>query len=342
MHAAHRTLFPTGETTDFYFNQHWSDLDLLLKNKNVIFITDENIFKNYPSFFHQKNTLVLPAGETSKSMETVVNITKDLIAFEADKTSFLVGVGGGVISDITGFVAAVYMRGIAVGFVPTSLLGMVDAAIGGKNGVNFQTYKNSIGTIRQPDFIFYDYQFLATLPDEEWSNGFAEIIKYGCILDKNILDDLSQHSIAFFKQQPQALQRIITQCALLKIKIVQEDTLEKDKRKLLNFGHTVGHAIENTYQLSHGKAVAIGMIIAAKLSEKYTALPTDAVLFLKTLIEKYKLPTTVNYATNEVMQALKMDKKRKNNFIDFIVLQTLGKAEIRPTSFDEIEQILTA
>lgn len=328
------------ETTTYYFGSAGNEQEFLWKDRRVIFITDDNIYELYTSFFEQKETIVFPAGEDSKTWKTVKKIIAKLISLEVDKGYCLIGVGGGVVSDVVGFVASIYMRGLQVGFIPTSLLAMVDAAIGGKNGVNVNVYKNIIGTIRQPDFVYYDLDFLKTLPNEEWSNGFAEIIKYGCIFDETILRELSTHHLDFYKKNSEAPNRLIYQCASLKIKTVQEDAREKGIRKLLNFGHTVGHAIENLYGLSHGNAVAIGMMIAAQFSVRYMGLSSDAITLLKTLLGKYQLPSAFSYQTKDVMQVLKLDKKRTNNEIDFIVLKELGDAEIRKTGFDEIENIL--
>lgn len=337
LHTIH---FPSG-ITHYHSGNALTHLEEVVQNRNIVFITDENLYHHYRSFFEQQKLVVIPAGEVYKNWEIVKRIVDELIEQEVDRTYLVIGVGGGVLTDITGFVAAIYMRGLDVAFFPTSLLAMVDAAVGGKNGVNIDLFKNLAGTIRQPGFLFYDTAFLRTLPDAEWSNGFAEIIKYGCIFDRSILDELAGQDIAFYKNNTDALQLLIEKCVSLKNKTVLEDEHEKNVRKLLNFGHTVGHAIENQYGLAHGSAVAIGMMIACKLSEATTGFPEVATETVRTLLINYRLPVSFPYHTKDVMQLLKADKKRLDATIGFIVLTALGKAEIRKTSFEEIEAILS-
>lgn len=337
----HTVHFPSG-ATDYHFHQRIKNLEEIIKGRKVVTITDKNLFGLYSSFFENYKTIIIPTGEKNKTWETAKHIAEELIRHEVDKTHLLIGVGGGVVTDIAGFVAANYMRGISTAFIPTSLLAMVDAAIGGKNGVNIGVYKNMMGTVRQPKFIFYDVDFLQTLPEEEWCNGFAEIIKYGCIFDRMILDELAKNDIDFYKTDKAFLQSLIEKCVSLKNKTVLEDEHEKNIRKLLNFGHTVGHAIENTYQLAHGKAIAIGMMVACKLSEKQSRLKTNETSFLKNILQRYHLPTSFQPDIQAVMHTLKMDKKRANHTIDFVVLEKLGKASVRKTTFTEIEEILVS
>ncbi|HTN45620.1 MAG TPA: 3-dehydroquinate synthase [Flavipsychrobacter sp.] len=332
--------FPSG-TTHYYSGSAPVHLREITQNRKVVFITDENLYRHYRSFFEQQKLVVIPAGEEYKNWETAKKIVDELIAQEVDRTYLVIGVGGGMITDLTGFVSAIYMRGLDTAFFPTSLLSMVDAAVGGKNGVNIGLFKNLAGTIRQPEFIFYDARFLQTLSDAEWSNGFAEIIKYGCIFDKSILEELASHDISFYRNNSQSLELLIDKCVSLKNKTVLEDEHEKNIRKLLNFGHTTGHAIENQYRLAHGHAVAIGMMIACKLSQETMRLPETATETVRTLLINYGLPASFHYQTKDVMQLLKADKKRSEAMIDFIVLTTLGKAQIRKTSFEEIEAVLS-
>ena len=174
----------------------------------------------------------------------------------------LVGIGGGVITDLTGYVAAIYMRGLSFGFVPTSILAMVDAAIGGKNGIDVGVYKNIIGTIRQPQFLLYDYSLLKSLPQSEWVNGFAEIVKHACIKDARLFNTLRQNSIRSYQRNSKELGALIKKNVHIKASVVQADEFEKGERRLLNFGHTLGHAIENIYKMPHGHAISIGMVAA--------------------------------------------------------------------------------
>ncbi len=232
--------------------------------ESTIIITNEHLGHLYPELVKEHKTLLVPPTESSKDTSTIASLAKQLLQMEVTRQTTIIGVGGGVVTDITGFLASTYMRGVPFGFVPTTLLGMVDAAVGGKNGVNVGMNKNILGTIRQPGFVLYDTRFLNTLPDDEWSNGFAEVIKYACIFDAELFAELGEHNISFYKDQnDDALATLIERCVAWKNKTVAEDERETGTRKLLNFGHTAAHAIENLYELPHGKAVGIGIVIAA-------------------------------------------------------------------------------
>jgi 3-dehydroquinate synthase len=206
--------------------------------------------------------------------------------------------------------------------------------------VNFGLHKNMLGTIRQPEFILFDTDFLQTLPQQEWSNGFAEVIKYGCIFDSFLFEALLEKSLAFYQTDPPALKQIIEKSAAWKNKTVQEDESDKGIRKLLNFGHTVGHAVEKQLEMPHGYAVSIGMLIACRLSEKICSLEPQVTETLRKLLGRYHLPTEVSFDPQTTMQLIQMDKKRNDDKIDFILLETLGKARIETISFNLIEETL--
>jgi 3-dehydroquinate synthetase len=180
----------TAKKVDYYFDADFTYLTKLIDKDHTVLVTDENIFRAQPKKFKGWKTIVLKAGEEHKIQATANHVIEQLIGMGADRKTVLVGVGGGVITDLTGYVAAVYMRGLKVGFVPTTILAMVDASIGGKNGIDVGIYKNLVGTIRQPDFLLYDYSFLKSLPENEWINGFAEIIKHSCIKDAALFREL--------------------------------------------------------------------------------------------------------------------------------------------------------
>ncbi len=332
--------FPSG-TVEYMFQHSFAEYLAGCDRERTVLVTDEHILHLYPQLFKGHKTLVLPPGESSKSLETIGRLTKELIALEATRKTTLIGVGGGVVTDITGLLASVYMRGVPFGFVPTTLLAMVDAAVGGKNGVNAGLNKNIIGTISQPAFILFDAGFLDTLPDEEWSNGFAEIIKYACIFDTDMFAELEKNSISAYRTHGNAeLDALIERCVTWKNRTVTEDEHEQGVRKLLNFGHTAAHAIENLYELSHGKAVAIGMVIACMLSEQETGLDKSVAVRLKELSGKYGLPVRHDINVKQVMAILKMDKKRVNDTIDYILLERVGKAVVKSLPFAEIEHTL--
>jgi 3-dehydroquinate synthase len=249
-----------------------------------------------------------------------------------------VGVGGGVITDITGYAASVYMRGIRFGFIPTTLLAMVDASIGGKNGVDVGIYKNLVGTIRQPSFILHDLVFLNSLPQSEWINGFAEIIKHACIRDAAMFRELETNSLKRYQGRKVLVCKLIQRNALLKTKVVQQDEFEKGDRKLLNFGHTLGHALENQYELSHGQAISIGMTYACNISKQIMGFKEPGRVV--SVLEKYGLPTYVKFDKQKVFHALKMDKKRERKEMSYVLLEKIGKGVIKTISLDQLEKII--
>jgi 3-dehydroquinate synthase len=261
-----------------------------------------------------------------------------LIESGADRKTTLVGIGGGVVTDITGYVASIYMRGIRFGFVPTSLLAMVDASIGGKNGIDVGVYKNMVGVIRQPSFLLYDQNFLTTLPEKEWRNGFAEIIKHAAIKDAAMFKELESKDLGFYQKRKKIALDLIQRNAVLKSKVVQEDEFEKNERRKLNFGHTLAHAIETQYNLLHGEAVAIGMVFASQLSEKLLGFRNHERL-VKT-IEQYSLPTSLKFDKQKAFDVLKSDKKKEANFMNFILLEKIGKARIEKISLKDLYNYL--
>ncbi len=207
--------------------------------------------------------LDLPAGETSKNIQTCVNVAEQLAQRGADRTSALIALGGGVVGDVTGFVASIFMRGIPHVQVPTTLLAQVDSSIGGKTGVDVPSAKNMLGTFCQPRAVFIDIDFLETLPAREFTNGLAEIVKYGMIEDPDLLEDLTSGMEALDRRDKRFLETIISRSCRIKKTIVEIDETERGLRRILNFGHTVGHALEaeSSYALSHGESVALGTLM---------------------------------------------------------------------------------
>ena len=328
----------SNSSVDYYFEGKISQVKEIVASAKTIFITDENVFAAHEKQLKNRNTVVLKAGEEHKIQATVDSIIEQLIEMEADRKTILVGVGGGVVTDITGYVASIYMRGISFGFIPTSLLAMVDASIGGKNGIDVGVYKNMVGVIRQPSFLLFDSMLLQTLPDDEWRNGFAEIIKHASIKDAVMFKQLEQNDLDFYQKKRKELGALIQRNALLKTKVVQQDEFEKGDRKLLNFGHTLGHALENQYELSHGQAISIGMVYASSLSQKLNGFTNaDRVVGLLT---QYGLPTSTQFDKDKVINVLKMDKKKTKSNINFILLEKIGKAFIREISIQQLYENL--
>jgi len=328
--------FP-GKTVNYYFDVSFDHLQKIVDKEKVVLITDEHVFAGHKKKFKGWNTIVLKPGEVYKVQQTVDMIIDQLIEMGADRKTVLVGVGGGVVTDITGYVAGIFMRGIDVGFVPTSLLAMVDAAIGGKNGIDVGVYKNMVGLIRQPSFLLYDYSFLKTLPLTEWQNGFAEIIKHACIKDAAMFKELQQHKLGDYKKDLSLLSKLVERNVMLKTKVVVADEREQGERKLLNFGHTLGHAIENMYELSHGQAISIGMTYAAVISQQLKGFKeADDVV---SLLERYGLPTFAAFDAKKAFQVLQKDKKKDDVSIHYILLEKTGKAVVQPLLFAQLKEI---
>ncbi|MGI8633863.1 MAG: 3-dehydroquinate synthase [Segetibacter sp.] len=333
-----KTFSFTSSTVNYYFNAELDFLKQIVSAGNAVVITDENVFAKHQKKLKGWKSIVLKAGEQHKVQATVDDIIQQLIDLGADRKTTLIGIGGGVITDITGFVAGIFMRGIAFGFVPTSILAMVDAAIGGKNGIDVGLYKNMVGLIRQPAFLLYDFFLLRSLPKEEWVNGFAEVIKHACIKDAPMFKLLEENKLAYFQKNLTVVAQLVQRNALLKTKVVVGDEFESGERKLLNFGHTLGHAIENLYKIPHGHAVSIGMGVACKFSATVSGFKeTERVV---KVLKQYGLPPQFEFDKEEAFRILKTDKKKTNQSISYILLNKIGKAEIVSLSFDEIQTLI--
>jgi len=329
--------FPTG-TVKYLFNSSLRELGQIAPPDRSILVMDADVHEAYAGLLADYRVLTVPPGEEHKTWETIKTLAQQLVELEAHRKTVLVGIGGGVITDITGFLASSYMRGMKFGFVPTTLLGMVDASVGGKNGVNLGLHKNMLGTFAQPSFILYDTSLLQSLEDTQWSNGFGEIIKYGCICDVRILNLLKTADIRYFRKRPAQLSQLIADCVHIKNKIVGADEKESGIRKILNFGHTAGHAFETLYHLPHGHGVALGMLVAGQLSQGLTGMPAAEYEDLRAVMIRYGLPVSCDFDTGKVMEVLHMDKKRDTGTVDYVLLQRLGKACIKPLPFDTVRQ----
>lgn len=328
----------SNASTEFYFDGRFSLLRSMGSKRNTTLLTDEHVFAAHQDKFRGWNVIVLKPGEAFKIQATADAVIEQLIALEAGRDHLLVGIGGGVVTDLTGYIASIYMRGIRFGFIPTTILGLVDASIGGKNGIDVNGYKNLAGSIRQPEFIIHDLSFLSSLPEKEWTNGFAEVIKHAAIKDAGMFRALEKNELSFYRKDRKALASLIHRNAMIKIAVVKKDEFEKGDRKLLNFGHTIGHAIEAQYDLLHGEAVSLGMVCAAHLSQKETGFSeTDR---LVSLLEKYGLPAYARFNAEKIFSLLKMDKKRKSGSIHFVLLEAIGKSRVGAIPLSAIHKFL--
>lgn len=309
--------------------------------KNTIIISDSNVSPLYSE--NVKRTLeangftvsvaVIEAGEKSKTIFTVNDLYKGLYKANISRSDIIIALGGGVVGDIVGFVAASYLRGVAYIQVPSSLLAMVDSSIGGKTGVDLPFGKNLVGAFYQPKAIITDISLLKTLPNNFYIDGLAEVIKYGCIKDISIFNALEGNV------DNDVLFNVIKKCILIKSGVVERDEFDLGERMLLNFGHTFGHSIEkcqNYVGLSHGRAIAIGMVIASKIGEELKVTKKGTTERIIKLLEKCNLPISVDIKAEKLFEAIGADKKRLNNVLNFIFLEEIGVSIIHKMTIDEL------
>lgn len=282
--------------------------------------------------FSDVATFVFPNGEASKNLDTVNDLYLTLIQQHFDRGDLLIALGGGVVGDLTGFAAATYLRGIDFIQIPTTLLSQVDSSIGGKTGVDFMQYKNMVGAFHMPKLVYMNISALKTLPEEQFSSGMAEIIKHGLIKNQSYYHWIRQHVKEICAQDPTAMEEMIYESCKIKKQVVEEDPKEQGIRAHLNFGHTIGHAIEklSDFTLFHGQCVALGMVSAAYLSKKLGYLTEDAIAELKNVLKEFHLPTQIPDDQDEeaVLTATKSDKKMSGNKIKFVILNEVGNAAI--------------
>lgn len=273
-------------------------------------------------------SIVFDSGEASKTLTTIENLCRQLRGLGADRKSLVISLGGGVTNDIVGFVAASYMRGIDWVTIPTTVVAQADASIGGKTGVNLGGYKNMVGNFHMPKAVLINHKYLKTLPKEYLVEGLGEIIKMGFIYDKRILDYLDQLKPG--KIEGEALQKAIELAAKAKIKIVEMDEFEGGQRKLVNFGHTIGHAVETTslwsdQPLKHGEAVSVGIIAETYLSELEGVCPKGLSVQVKAYCRKFGLPEFVNQRSEQILEKITADKKNIGNTIYWVLPTEVGK-----------------
>jgi 3-dehydroquinate synthase len=269
-----------------------------------------------------------PAGEVSKNINTVIHLAEKLMESGADRETCLIALGGGVVGDIVGFVASIFMRSVPYIQIPTTLVAQVDSSIGGKTGIDLPHGKNLLGTFYQPRAVFANLNFLDTLPEKEFNNGLAEIIKYGIIDDEKMFRTLETNMEAIKSKDPKLLLGLVENCCQIKKSIVEIDEKEQGLRRILNFGHTLGHALEavSDYAITHGEGVALGMIAAARISEKLKYLDSSETKRIEALILEAGLPVKIpkDLDSDKIIARLKTDKKKKGDIIHFVLLKKIG------------------
>jgi len=299
-----------------------------LPDSHIVIITDKSVNNLYGNRFPKGDLIEIGMGESIKTLTTIEFIYNQMIHFETDRSSFVLGIGGGIVCDITGFAASTYMRGLRFGFVASTLLAQVDASIGGKNGVNVQGYKNMAGVFQQPQFAICDPMMLKTLTDADYRCGLAEIVKHAVIADKQLFQFIENNIKAINKRDPVVLEKLISDSVAIKSEIVRQDETETGNRKKLNFGHTFGHAVEKITQLPHGQAVSIGMVMASKFACDRGMFDLRDLQRLSALLEQLNLPVSVNVCNNAIVDAMKKDKKRKNDVIFVVLPQAIGLVNV--------------
>jgi len=311
-----------------------------LPDTPVVIITDEIVAGLYEKDFPDAPVIKIGMGEGIKTLDTVARIYRELIRLEADRSAFILGIGGGIVCDITGFVASTYLRGVRFGYAPTTLLAQVDASVGGKTGVNVDGYKNMAGVFSQPEFVICDPVALKTLPERELCCGFAEIVKHGAISDAGYFSFLETNAEKALGLDMAVIEQIIYDSVAIKAGVVNRDETEKGERRKLNFGHTFGHAVEKTTGLPHGEAVSIGMVVAAKLCATRGLLEKADVDRMMSLLSRFRLPTRVQGDCGKLIDALARDKKRDGDGIYFVLLAAIGKAVVEKIGLSELEAVL--
>ncbi len=315
----------------------------------ICIVTDSNIAPLYLEEVRaavsgcaaQVETFAFAAGEASKTLDTVRQIYEKLILAGFDRKDYLLALGGGVVGDITGFAAATFLRGIRFIQVPTTLLSQIDSSVGGKTGVDFDQYKNMVGAFHQPAHVYINVSVLRTLPEEQFASGMGELLKYGISLDADFYEWAIDHMGELEEREPEALTWAVSQCCQLKRYIVEKDPTDLGDRALLNFGHTVGHAIEKlkNFELQHGACVALGYVAAAYISWKRGLLDEDEFYEIRDMNVGFGLPISFDGLSSEdVVAATKKDKKMEAGHIKFILLKKLGRAFI-DTSVSEQEML---
>jgi len=307
--------------------------------KRCAIITDTNVGRRYarPAFDSLANAgftpslVILRPGETTKHPKSAAVCYDRLADHRLERKSFIVALGGGVVGDLGGFVAATYMRGVTFVQVPTTLLAQVDSSVGGKVGVNLKAGKNLVGAFYQPRLVLCDLDTLRPLPEREYRAGLAEVIKYGIIYDAELFARLERDLTKLLRRDPKTLADIVARCCEIKAEIVSKDETENGLRSILNFGHTIGHALEAISHYGkylHGEAIAIGQVAAAKLSAEVLGLPTRQVARIMDLIQRAGLPTRVKlnaHQSQKFFGAMRLDKKVSGGEITFVLAKRIGK-----------------
>jgi len=317
-------------------NKSGGQVAAVVTDDNVDALYGKRLTHNLEKNGYRAVRYVFTHGENEKNAERFISLLEFLAEEKLSRTDVVVALGGGVPGDLAGFAAASYMRGIGFVQIPTSLLAMVDSSVGGKTAVNLSSGKNLAGAFYQPDAVVCDVGLLSTLPEESFRDGYAEIIKYGVIADRALFKSLETPIV-------EQLENVIARCVEIKRDIVAEDEFEKGLRKLLNFGHTIGHAIEllSGYQISHGHAVAAGMAVETRAAVRMGMCEEQCLRDILDMLRRYGLPDNTMLSADDLAGACLSDKKRDGESIEMYLPTDIGKCVLRKIPVDEIEKVIT-
>jgi 3-dehydroquinate synthase len=323
-----------------HVGERLANIGAYLPDKPLVIITDENIKALYAHAFPKGPVITIGTGEQIKTLATVETILTRLMDAGCDRSCFILGIGGGIVCDITGFVASIFLRGVDFGFVSTSLLSQVDASVGGKNGVNLSAYKNMVGAFNQPGFVICDLDMLKTLPKPEISNGLAEIVKHALIADAAMLTFIEKNQKQAMELDLEIIFQLVSDSVAIKSRVVQADEKESGERRKLNFGHTIGHAIEKLDPLGHGRAVSRGMAAAVLFSQKKGWLACVDVNRIFTLLHGLGLPTDLDYDADKILTAASRDKKKQGHDLFYVFLEAVGCARVEKIHIRELNAFI--
>ncbi len=316
------------------------------EQKKLCIVTDSNVDPLYlaevrslvSGCCREVTSFTFPAGEAHKNLDTVRGVYEHLILHKFDRKDYLIALGGGVVGDLCGFAAATYLRGVGFIQIPTTLLSQVDSSIGGKTGVDFDAYKNMVGAFHMPKLVYINVSALKTLPDEQFSNGMGEVIKHGLIRDRAYYEWILEHLVPIMERDPAVCRQLVYGSNLIKREVVEIDPTEQNERATLNFGHTLGHAVEKLMDLSllHGHCVALGALAAMKLCQDRGLIGAEDVARYRSAMEACRMPMQVSGLEKQaVIAATKNDKKMEAGVIKFILLDRIGHAYIDRTVTEE-------
>lgn len=311
----------------------WASKYVVVSDEQVAALHGQRVVSAMNGAGLEVDLLTISPGESSKSLQVCVQLVKKLLEMGADRSFGLLALGGGVVGDLTGFAASVYMRGIPYIQLPTTLLAQVDSSIGGKTGVDLEEGKNLIGTFYQPKAVFVDVAFLESLPKTGIQEGLAEVVKYGLIEEPELLGELERGPNLVESQDPGQMEAFVERCCLIKKRFVEMDERDRGLRRILNLGHTVGHALEaaSGYRISHGQGVAIGMAAAARLSAKMARFPEQEVRRLELLLDRLGLPSRIPHGLPVacLLECIERDKKKEQGRHHWVLLRRPGQPFIQ-------------